>query len=106
MARVGLFDKDPAAVLDYKWDWRADTNNNDPAASSDWLEAGETISSHTVTAETGLTVDSSALADTSSSVVAWLSGGTAGETYLVTCQIVTTNSRTDERTITVKVRQR
>lgn len=98
-----VYYKDPSAVLDYRFDWRALTNGT---GKSDWLASGETISTHTVTATTGLTVDSSSLTDTSSSVTAWLSGGTAGETYTVTCQIVTTAGRTDERSITIIVAQR
>ncbi len=85
------FFKDPSAVLDYKYDW------------SDWLAGGETISSKTVTAPTGITLDSSALADANTSVVAWLSGGTAGKYYDVVCRIVTSASRTDERTIRIRV---
>ena len=88
------FIKDPDAVLDYKWDW------------SSWLASGETISSHTIADVTGITKDSSALTDTNTSVTAWYSAGTALTDYEVTCQIVTSDSRTDERTITIKVRER
>ena len=97
------FVKDPDAVLDYKWDFAASTNGS---GDSDWLASGETISSHTVTADTGLTVDSSSITDTNTSVTAWLSGGTAGTDYGVTCQIVTSASRTDDRTITIKCQER
>ena len=82
------FQKDPAAVLDYEWDWSA------------WL-GSDTITSHTVTASTGITVASST--KTSTAVTAWLSGGTAGQSYGVTCQITTTAGRTDERTIMIAV---
>ena len=102
-------DKDPQAVLDYTWDWRALTNGNDTSPdATDWLESGETITSHTVTAETGLTVASSSLTDSSTSVTAWLSGGTAGTHYLVVCHIETSNatSRKDDRTLKVNVKQR
>ena len=83
MARSFL--KDPDAVLDYQFNW------------GDWLGA-DTIASHTVTAATGLTVDSSTA--TSTTVTAWLSGGTEGETYSVTCHIVTAAGREDDRTMT------
>ena len=95
--------KDPDAVLDYKWDWKASTNGT---GSSDWLASGETISSHTIDADTGITVDSSSLTDTNTSVTVWLSGGTAGTTYAVRCEIVTSSSRTDERTMYILVEQR
>jgi len=81
--------KDPSAVLDWMFDW------------SDWLASGETITDHTITADTGITVDSSAESD--GKVTVWLSGGTAGINYKVACLIVTSAGRTDERTIWIKV---
>ena len=95
--------KDPDAVLDYKFDWAASTNGT---GSSDWLASGETISSHTIDADTGITVDSSAETDSDTSVTVWLSGGTAGTEYSVRCEIVTSASRTDERTIKIKCEER
>lgn len=86
--------KDPQAVLDYVFDW------------SEWLAAGETISSRTVTAQTGITKDSDSITDTSTSVTVWLSGGTAGSYYTVICRIVTSAARTDERTLLVQARDR
>jgi len=84
--------KDPSAVLDYVFDWTG------------WLATGETITDHTITADTGITVDSSAESD--GKVTVWLSGGTAGENYKVACLITTTAGRTDERTIWIKVVER
>jgi len=97
------FIKDPDAVLDYKFDWAASTNGS---GDTDWLGSGETINSHTVTVDTGLTKDTSALTDSDTSVTVWLSGGTAGEDYDVAVKIVTSDSRTDERTIEIQVRNR
>lgn len=97
------FVKDPDAVLDYKFDWKALTNGN---GSSDWLQSTETISSHTIDVDTGITVASSALTDSNTSVTAWLSGGTAGTDYAVRCEVVTSAARTDERTMMIAVRQR
>lgn len=97
------FTKDPAAVLDYCFDWKAETNGT---GESDWLASGETISSHSVTVESGLTKDSDAATDTNTSVTVWLSGGTDGDDYTVTCQITTSAGRTDERSVTIKVRNR
>lgn len=91
MAELTEFAKDPSAVLDYVWDWSA------------WLGA-DTISTHTVTAATGLTVTSAT--HTNTAVTVWLSGGSAGTNYRVTCRIVTVGGRTDERTSTVRVRER
>lgn len=98
-----FYTKDPDAVLDYKFDWAAETNGT---GTSDWLAAGETITSHTVTVEAGLTKDSDSATDTDTSVTVWLSGGTAGTDYDVACEITTSADRTDERTITIRVRDR
>jgi hypothetical protein len=81
-----LWEKDPQAVKDYQFDWTA------------WL-AGDTVGSHTVTVETGLTKDSDSRVG--GVVTVWLSGGTKGRTYKVTCHVVTTGGRTDERTIEI-----
>ena len=83
--------KDPDAVLDYQWDWAT------------WLPAGDTITSATVTAETGLTVSSKT--NTTTVVASWLSGGIVGESYNVTCRVVTADGRTDDRTITIIVQE-
>ena len=89
--------KDPSAVLDYVFDW------------TEWLATGETIAVDsetgekliTITADTGITVDSSTEDD--GKVTVWLSGGTAGINYKVACLITTSAGRTDERTIWIKV---
>ena len=99
------FVKDPDAVLDFKFDWKAATNQSNTALS-DWLGSVETISSRTVTADSGITVDSSNITDTNTSVTVCLSGGTVGTVYSVMCEIVTSAGRTDERTIYVTVRER
>ena len=85
-----VYFKDPDAVLDYEFDWSA------------WLGA-DTIVSHTATV-TGATRDSSA--NSTTAVTVWVSAGTAGTTATVACRIVTTAGRTDERTITLNIRQR
>ena len=84
--------KDPSAVLDYVFDW------------TEWLATVETITNHTITADTGITVDSSTESD--GKVIVWLSGGTAGQNYKVACKITTSAGRTDERTIWIKVVER
>ena len=84
--------KDPSAVLDYVFDW------------TEWLATGETITDHTITADTGITVDSST--EDAGKVTVWLSGGTAGINYKVACKITTSAGRTDERTIWIKVVER
>ena len=91
---MSIFIKDPDAVLDYGFDW------------SSWLDTGvsEAISDYTIDADTGITVDSDS--ESSGVITVWLSGGTAGTTYAVRCEIVTDQSRTDERTMIIKVQER
>ena len=92
--------KDPSAVLDYVFDW------------TEWLATGETIAVDsetgekliTITADTGITVDS--WTEDDGKVTVWLSGGTAGINYKVACKITTTVGRTDERTLWIKVVER
>ena len=80
---------DPNAVLDYKVDW------------SGWLQPGETVTSYTVTATDGVTVVSTAEAD--GVVTIWLSGGTLNATVRVTCHVVTSAGRVDDRSFTCLV---
>jgi hypothetical protein len=84
--------KDPNAVLDWAFDW------------SRWLSESETISSAVIEVEDGLTKDSQS--NTADTVTVWLSGGTLGVTYDVTCRITTNQGRTDERTIGIRVTDR
>lgn len=86
------FLKDPNATLDWSFDW------------SRWLADAETITAQTVTADPGLTVNSTS--QSAGVVTTWLSGGTAGDDYRVTCQITTSDGRIDDRTITIRVRER
>ena len=88
--RDGLVvEKDANSVLDWRFDW------------SRWLSPGDSVSSHSVIADSGLTVDSSSVVG--NSVVVWLSGGTAGRSYDVTVRVTTTGGRTDDRTVKFKV---
>ena len=95
--------KDPDAKLDYKFDWAAKTNGN---GQTDWLSSGETITSYTITADSGITVESSILSDSNTSVVVWVSGGTEAERYKITCRINTSLGRTDDRTAIIPIAQR
>ena len=85
------FRKDPDAILDYGFDW------------SDWLASGETLTASTWTVPAGISEGANQRDDTS--VLIWLSGGTVGESYLISCKIVTSDSRTDERSFTIIVEE-
>jgi hypothetical protein len=82
--------KDPAAVLDYLFDW------------SDWLVGdGDTIASHSVTVPSGITMDSSSR--TTTAVTVWISGGVVGQTYEIDCHITTAGGRQDSRKMEIHV---
>lgn len=82
------FTKHPDAVKDYTFDWTA------------WL-GDDTIATATITTQAGLTVDSQSKTATTATV--WLSGGTKGQLYTVTCRITTTGGRTDLQSFQVKL---
>jgi len=84
-------DKDPSAVLDYQFDWSA------------WLGT-DTIASSTWTVPTGITKDSSS--NTTTTATVWLSGGTADTNYECANTIVTASARTDQRTLTIRCREK
>jgi len=87
-----LFIKAPNDILDFEWDW------------SIWLPTGDTISSVTWTVMSGLTLESSpAASHTTNTATVWLGGGTAGNTYTVTCQITTAAGRVGQNTQNVNV---
>ena len=87
------FTKDPQAVLDYTIDW------------TKWLdEVGDAIATSTWVVPSGLTK----VTETNTSKIAtvWLSSGTDGTNYTVTNRITTAAGRTDDRSITIRVRER
>lgn len=106
--------KDSDAILDFEFDFAGLTNGR-VGVDADWLDADETIASLTVTSlDTGInlhdgvteydgaTKPAPVQANANTSVVFWVSGGTAGDKYRFTCEIVTSAGRTDQRTITIK----
>lgn len=89
-----VFTKDPAATLDYSWDWTA------------WLaDVGNTINSANVTVPDGLTAVGSAVVD-DGVVTQRVSGGQAETRYTLVCQITTFSGLIDERSMRILVRNR
>jgi len=86
---VKTFTKDPNSVLDYTLDW------------SSWLETSDTISSASWSAS-GVTVDSEN--NTTTTATVFVSGGALNVDSVITCQIVTSGGRTDERSIAIQIR--
>lgn len=89
-----LIPKDPGAVLDYKFDWSGE------------FEQAEQIANRVVTSQDGLNLDSHT--DDGSSVTVWLSGGQAGNSYSVDCEIQTNSNpaRTFRRSIVIRCMNR
>jgi hypothetical protein len=73
-----------------------------------WLDssAGETVSTVVWDVPTGLTVDLETKDSWTATI--WLSGGVAGESYSIGCEMTSDNSpaRVDERTIKVKIKEK
>jgi len=86
------FLKDPDATLDFGFDW------------SDWLARGETITASEWVVDDGITEESDENTTTVTKV--WLSGGTVGETYEATNRVTTSAGRIDDRTLSVRIRER
>ena len=80
---------DANARLDYGWNWSA------------WLAVGETITSHSVTADTGITFDT--VGATTNVVTCW---ATATKSGLLTCHITTSQGRSDDRSWFLLVQNR
>lgn len=71
---------------------------------ADWLTArADTIVSHTVTVDAGLTRELSTAID--GVVKVWLSGGTDGQTYKVTVTVTTVGGRVKAAEIAIKVKE-
>ena len=87
-------DKDPADVLDYGLNWSDQLALISPA---------DTISSVTWTVPAGLTAGAQFLVSGVATI--FLSGGTAGTDYSVTCRIVTAGARTLERSVMLNVKE-
>lgn len=84
-------DKDPNSVLDYTENWAT------------WLVT-DTITTSTWTLDAGITKDSDT--NTTTTATAWISGGTAGNSYKAVNRIVTAGGRTADRTIIVNIVER
>jgi len=83
--------QDPSDNLDYTFDW------------TDWL-AGDTIATSSWTAAAGLTEGVNA--NTTTTATVWLSGGTAGVSYVVTNTVTTAGGRTASRSFYVDIVER
>lgn len=104
------YKKDPNATLDYVFDFAAKTNGSDTSPeAADYLLDGELVVDCEIEADSGIVVEPETGIDvTGTKVVVWLSGGTVGESYTVTCRITTNNvpPRVDDHSITIKIAEK
>lgn len=84
--------KDPDSVLDWIFDW------------NDWLGDFETITDVVFEATPGIVIDQSVKSQKTATV--WLSGGTEGQVFKVTCRITTSEGRTEDRSFTLRCTNR
>ena len=87
-------DKDPADVLDYGMDWSDQLALTSPA---------DAISSAIWTVPAGLAAGAQFVVG--GVATSFLSGGTAGTDYTITCRIVTAGGRTLERSVKLLVKE-
>jgi len=85
--------KDPDSVVDYGFDWEnwLDTENTETISTSTWI------------LPTDLTEVNSSTVGYKTTVL--LSGGNVGQTYTITNRITTSASRTEDRSMTIPVRE-
>lgn len=88
---LGTIQKDPHSTLDYKINW------------STWLE-GDIIISSVWSVPTGL-VDEGLSEFTDTTTTVWLSGGTAGTSYVITNTITTAAGRTEDDSFKITVKE-
>lgn len=91
MARTFIRQKYATEKLDYVFDW------------SNELASGETISTVDYVVESGLTEESADNTNTTTTSTVWVSGGTAGVDYTVSCTMVSDQGRNFEDSMIIQV---
>lgn len=87
--------KDPDAELAYKFDWGAE-----------WLAVGDTIATSVWVLPAGIEQGVIEPSHTDTETIVWLKGGTAGEDYEVLNRITTAGGLKDDRSFTIRVKDR
>jgi hypothetical protein len=95
--------KDPSSTIDIGLDLSAPVTQ----LYQPWLAAGEAVTNLQVTADPGITLGSTGINTNASGVpasllIAWVSGGTANNTYAVHLTFTTNQGRTDCRSISIQ----
>jgi len=91
--------KDPDDVLDYLIDWYGTAESPGPLLSD-----SDTVTASAWTVPAGITKDSDSFTTTTTTI--WLSGGTAGETYILTNHITTAGGRQMDQSVKLKVKDK
>lgn len=104
--------KDPNAVEPFQFVYASQDGVNDGTTADTGYLQGATISSSTTTVPSGLTKDSENTNATTVRGVSfaintvatvWLSGGSEGETYAVVNRITTSDGRTTDQTMFIRI---
>jgi hypothetical protein len=83
--------KDPDEIIDYGINWEKDLQS-DSIITSTWITP------------VGLTVDSDSVIN--KTTIIWLSGGVLGSTYELTNRITTSDGRTMDKTVRLRIMHR
>ena len=86
------FPKDPDALLDYVVDW------------TDWLPTGDYIVSAAASVPSGITLNTQSYSSTQHTI--WLVSGNTDTEYTIISRIWTNGGRRDDRSFTIRVRER
>ncbi|WP_321397376.1 hypothetical protein [Emcibacter sp.] len=90
--------KDPAAVVDFSIDWGSNyLLDGEDIASSSWSVFPEDV-------DQGLVIDQEPVPANGATAV-FVSGGVTGVIYRLTNRISTSQGRTDERSLTIRVEE-
>lgn len=92
--------KDPDEVLDYSINWGLDDEGNPGRLPV----ADDQIATSTWDVPIGITKDSATFSSITNVATIWLSGGTLGETYVLTNHIVSTDGRSMDQSVRIKIK--
>lgn len=87
--------KDPNEVLDYTLDWTSRLGV-DTIQTSNW----------SISAGSGLVIDSQSVDGTNKKTTVWLSGGTENISYTLLNRVVTAGGRTMDQSVKLKVKSK
>ncbi len=93
---MAIYLKDPSSSVDYSVDW------------SEWLSASEAIVSTTWSIDPAGVLAPTLGAETASGTTrsVFVSGGTLGERYRLSCHIQTDGDRTADRSVIIRIAER